>query len=125
MDLLKFGSDWLVDQLKAHVARQVVYQRGASEITVTATIGRTLLKLDDGYGGVRVEWTDRDFLIPAAELILAGVPVLPERGDQIREVDGAVVHLFEVMTPSGEPPWRWSDVYRKLFRIHTKRIGSS
>lgn len=122
-DLLKFGSDWLVDQLKAHVSRQVVYQRGTSEVMVTATIGRTLLRLDDGYGGVRVEWTDRDFLIPAAELLLTGVPVLPERGDRIREVDGT--HLFEVMTPSGEPPWRWSDVYRKLFRIHTKRIGST
>jgi hypothetical protein len=122
-DLLKSGSDWLADMLKEHASRPVVYRRGAVEITVQATIGRTLLKLDDGYGGVRMEWTDRDFLIHAADLVLGAVVVLPERGDVIRETQGDKTFVYEVMAPGKEPAWRWSDVYRKVLRIHTKQVG--
>jgi hypothetical protein len=121
-DLLRTGSDWLADMLKEHASRPVVYRRGAAEVTVQATVGRTLLQLDDGYGGVRMEWTDRDFLIHAADLVL-GAAVLPERGDTIRETVGTTTLVYEVMAPGKEPPWRWSDVYHKVLRIHTKRVG--
>jgi hypothetical protein len=123
-DILRTGSDWLADQLKAHVSRTVVYRRGTAEVAVQATVGRTLLKLDDGYGGVRVEWTDRDFLIHAADLVLGAAVVLPERGDTVREAVGTKTFVYEVMAPGKEPPWRWSDVYRKVLRIHTKQIGT-
>ncbi len=83
-DMLDSGLGWLAEKLKAHASRQVVYRRGADEVTVQAIIGRTLLKLDDGYGGVRMEWTDRDFFDAAEDLILAGQKTLPQRGDQIR-----------------------------------------
>jgi hypothetical protein len=123
-DLLQTGSDWLADQLKTHAARAVVYRRGVLQVSVQATVGRTLLKLDDGYGGVRMEWTDRDYLIQAADLVLSGTRVLPERGDLIRETVGTRTYVYEVMAPGKEPPWRWSDVYRKLLRIHTKQVGT-
>ena len=122
-DLLRTGTDWLAEMLKEHASRPVAYRRGADEVTVQATIGRTLLKLDDGYGGVRMEWTDRDFLIHAADLVLDGEPSLPERGDLIRETQGTRTFVYEVMAPGKEPPWRWSDVFRKVLRIHTKQIG--
>ncbi|MBX3399540.1 MAG: hypothetical protein KF873_12425 [Gemmataceae bacterium] len=122
-DLLRTGSDWLADMLKEHASRPVVYRRGANEAAVQATVGRTLLKLDDGYGGVRMEWTDRDFLIHAADLVLGAVVVLPERGDVIRETAGTQTFVYEVMAPGKEPAWRWSDVYRKVLRIHTKQVG--
>jgi len=123
-DLLQTGQEWLADQLKEHASRQVVYVRGAQQVAAQATIGRTLLKLDDGYGGVRMEWTDRDFLIQAADLLLGGSPVLPRRGDQIRETVGAQTFVFEVMAPGKEPPWRWSDPFRKMLRIHTKQVAT-
>jgi hypothetical protein len=123
-DLLQTGSDWLADRLKEHASRQVIYRRGGQQVAVQATIGRTLLKLDDGYGGVRMEWTDRDFLIHAADLVLGGSPTLPERGDLIRETQGAKTFIYEVMAPGKEPAWRWSDVFRKVLRIHTKQVGT-
>ena len=123
-DLLRAGSDWLAEMLKEHASRPVEYRRGTEEVTLQATIGRTLLKLDDGYGGVRMEWTDRDFLIHAAYLVLGGSPTLPERGDVIRETQGAKTFIYEVMAPGKEPPWRWSDVFRKVLRIHTKQVGT-
>ena len=48
-DVLQQGSDWLADQLKQHASRTVIYSRGADQVSVQATIGRTLLKLDDGF----------------------------------------------------------------------------
>jgi hypothetical protein len=64
------------------------------------------------------------FLIHAADLVLGGSPTLPERGDLIRETQGTKIFIYEVMAPGKEPPWRWSDVYRKLLRIHTKQVGT-
>lgn len=123
-DLLFDGLSWLGDQLKEHASQPVMYQRDGNDIAVQATIGRTLLQLDDGYGGVRMEWTDRDFLIVAADLILAGSPIVPKRGDRIRHTNGETVGVFEVMAPGKEPVWRPADPFGTMLRIHTKRIGT-
>jgi predicted MarR family transcription regulator len=56
--------------------------------------------------------------------VLGGSPTLPERGDLIRETQGAKTFIYEVMAPGKEPPWRWSDVFRKVLRIHTKQVGT-
>ncbi len=121
-DLLEAGMAWLASQLKAHVSRLVVYQRDDAQVAVQATVGRTLLKLDDGEGGVVLQWTDRDFLISAADLVLGGLPTLPQPADRIRETLGAVTRVYEVMAPGDEPPWRYSDPYGKVLRIHTKLV---
>ena len=89
-----------------HVAADVTYRRGTDEAVVRATIGRTLLKLDDGYNGVWMVWTDRDYLIRAADLVLGGSSVQPQRGDQIRETVGAQSLVYEVLAHGDEPPWR-------------------
>ncbi len=123
-DLLREGQAWLANQLHQHVAADVVYRRGAEEVAVRATIGRTLLKLDDGMGGVRMEWTDRDYLIRAADLALGGNQVQPQRGDQIRETVGAQTLVYEVLAPGNEPPWRWADPHRLMYRIHAKQIAT-
>ena len=121
--LLHWGQQWLNSQLKQHASRTVDYKRGASSITVQATIGRTLLKLDDGYGGIQMQWTDRDYLIAAADLVLDGLPTLPQRGDKIYETQNGLTYVYEVLAPGQEPVWKWSDLYRSLFRIHTKQTG--
>jgi hypothetical protein len=120
--LLQWGQQWLNSQLEKHASREVVYQRGAGSVTVRATIGRTLLRLDDGYGGVVMQWTDRDFLIPSSQLVIDGQSILPERGDQIHEIQDGLRHTFEVLAPGREPHWKWSDLYRSLLRIHTKQV---
>ena len=122
-DMLRAGQEWLANQLKTHASTTVLYLRGSDQANVTAIIGRTLMKLEDGYGGVHMQWTDRDFLISPNELVLAGSPVLPERGDTIRETLDGKVYIYEVNAPGSEPPWRWSDPHHKLLRIHTKQIG--
>jgi hypothetical protein len=118
VDLLRAGQQWLASKLKSHASSTVVYVRGANQVSVLAT-----MKLDDGYGGIRMQWTDRDFLIAPSDLIISGSAITPERGDTILETVGTKVYTYEVNAPGGEPAWRWSDPHRSLYRIHTKEIG--
>lgn len=121
-DMLASGMAWLSRGLPKS---PVVYQRGSSKTALCATFGRTLLHLDDGVGGVRMEWTDKDFLIPRASLTVAGSPALPERGDLIRVRSNGTLSVYEVLAPGGEPPWRWSDPYRTTIRVHTKLVSET
>lgn len=113
-DLLASGAAWLEQQRTKHLTSNVMYVRGDVQVAVPATIGRTKYEADDGHV-VRVEFTDRDFLILAADLVLAGQPTEPQRGDLIREGN----REFEVLD------WRYSDPYRVTWRITTTEVGTT
>ena len=122
-NLLDQGAAWLADQLKTHASTEVVYQRGANQVAVQATIGKTEFEVDDGAGIIqRVQ--SRDYLIQAADLQLGGLVTLPQAGDRIRERVGEKTFVYEVLAPGNEPPYRYSDPFRKLLRIHTKHVGT-
>lgn len=122
-DLIKDGLAWLTGQLRENVSQVVTYARGSDAVDVPATLGRKLLKLDDGMGGIRIEWTDMDFLIPAADLVMDGVPLVPQRGDRVFLIAAYDVQEFEVFPFGNEPAWRWSDPNQSMYRIHTKLIS--
>jgi len=122
-DLLKQASAWLDAMRKAHLARPVTYCRGEESVEVLATVGRTVFETTDAYGVVEHS-ESRDFLILAADLVLGGQAVLPERGDRIRETQDGKTFVYEVMAPGKEPEWRWSDGYRRTLRIHTKQVAT-
>ena len=122
-DLLDRGLAFLDDQRHKHMSRTVVYQRGAEAKEVLATVGRTEFEQADDAGLIhRVE--SRDFLVRAADLDLGAGPILPRAGDQVRETVGAQVFVYEVNAPGGQPPFRYSDPFRRVLRIHTKHIGT-
>ena len=125
-DLLDRGAAFLDSQRHQHLSRPVLYRRGTDEKEVQATIGKTEFEQVDDVGGAglihRVE--SRDFLVRTAELDLGAGPILPRAGDQVRETVGTSVFVYEVNAPGGQPPWRYSDPYRRVLRIHTKHIGT-
>ncbi|HQL54903.1 MAG TPA: hypothetical protein PLQ87_09365 [Phycisphaerae bacterium] len=121
-NLLEQGAAWLDQQRSRHLTRTVTYLRAGDSVDLLATIGSTTFEQADEYGVIhRTE--SRDYLITAADLVLAGKQDLPRAGDRIRETDDDQIFLYEVMAPGGEPPWRYSDAYRRSLRIHTKFIG--
>ena len=120
-DLLRTSSDWLEDQRTRHAASTVKYVRGSRSADLLATIGKTTFEVDDGCG-VLVRHESRDFLVLAAALVLGGVPTIPERGDRVEETQGQRVFVYEVTAPGKEPCWRYSDAFRKTFRIHTTHV---
>ncbi|MBW7905360.1 MAG: hypothetical protein LC135_05020 [Phycisphaerae bacterium] len=122
-DVLEKGLRWLDDQRHTHMTRTVVYQRGADAVEIAATIGRTEFEQVDEHGVVQ-RLQSRDFLVRASDLVLAGAPALPKAGDRIRETVIAQTFVYEVMAPGNEPPWRYSDPYRKALRIHTKHVAT-
>ena len=123
MNLLERASNWLEDRRTEHATSTVTYQRGNDTVVVSASIGRTLFEVDNGFG-VLERTESRDFLVLTDDLVLGGVGTLPERGDRVRETQGSVTFTYEVMAPGKEPPWRYSDAYRRTLRIHTKLTGT-
>ena len=105
------------------MTQAVVYWRGTDSVEVQATIGETTFEQADDFGIVE-KTQSRDFLIRTADLVLDGVPSLPQAGDQIKEPLGTTVYVYEVMAPGTEPDYRYSDPYRKALRIHTKHVAT-
>lgn len=122
-DMLEQGAAWLEGQRHKHMTRTLVYERGADSVELSARIGRTEFEQADDYGAVhKIE--SRDFLVRTVDLVLASAQTLPKAGDRIRETDGAQTFVYEVMAPGTEPPFRYSDPYRKTLRIHTKHVDT-
>ena len=126
MDMISQGLAWLDAQRVKFLSRMVVYQRGSESLELAATIGRTEFEQADEYGIVH-KTQSRDFLVSAADLVIAGATVLPKSGDRVRETTGGQTFVYEVLAQNqtGErPPWRYSDPQRRTLRIHTKLIAT-
>ena len=122
-DLLEQSSAWLEEQRVQHMSQSVTYHRSIDSVAVQATIGRTVFEVDDGTG-ILEKIESRDFLMLAADLVLASEVTLPQRGDRIKETAGDKVYVYEVLAPGKEPHYRFSDPYRKTLRIHTKLVDT-
>lgn len=122
-DLLEQGAAFLDDRRHAHLTRTVTYERGVDSVDLAATVGRTVFEQADESGFIR-KVESRDFLVRRADLVLGGNETLPKAGDRVREPDGSTVQVYEVMAPGGEPPFRYSDPYRKVLRIHAKLVAT-
>jgi hypothetical protein len=119
VDLLENASAWLAGRRTKFLSRPVTYCRGADSVAVQATVGKTVFEVDDG-SGVLETFESRDYLVAAANLVLGGAAVKPQRGDRI--TDGGKV--YEVMAPGKEDVFRFSDPYGVTLRIHTKQVDT-
>lgn len=116
----------LKSRLKVDAKVTITYTRGEEDIPITtAWFGRQLFRVMD-QGNARVEWSDRDFMIPVEDLVFNNVRVTPQRGDWIlvTTVDPTGEERYEVAAPEGEKPWRFCDPQNRLYRVHTKRMVS-
>ncbi len=127
-DMLKTGAQFLADSQKTYASRSVTYTQGAHSITVDATVGRTTFKFSDEQANLRIVFGDRDYLIPAAQLVVNGVQIEPARGDTITDTnDPTGTTTWLVAPPTGaskEPAWRWGDAHKIRLRIHCKQTST-
>jgi len=122
-NVLKTGSDWLVDELKEHASTEVTIRRlGFATDNVKAVIGATNFDREDSGGLIQTHQT-RDFFILAADYVLDGEAVRPERGDRIEETQDGTTYHYEVMDDLGVSHEGFADNFRKQLQIHTKRVG--
>lgn len=102
----------------------VMYSRGDDSAAITAVPARSRVSMTD-ESGLTVTGQERDFIILAADLVLDGEQVLPERGDRIEQtVDGETTYTYEVMPIAGQKHYQPCDDQGRLLRIHTKLVES-
>jgi hypothetical protein len=124
-DMLQTGIAWLGGALKANASQPVTYSRGAQSVDLMSSYGAKLLKIDDGMGGIRIEWTDQDFKFLGADFhFVYGDTIEPQRGDLVKATIDGQVETFEVLPFGTEPCWRWCDPYHVNIRVHTKHIDT-
>jgi len=101
----------------------IVYHRLDFFLPIDVWVGNTLFRSTD-QGATRLEWGDRDYLIPVVNLKIDGLLVEPQKDDWIEEEfpEPHGVQSFMIVAPDNEPVWRFSDNQRTLYRVHTKRI---
>jgi len=123
-DALQQAAAWLDGQRKAHASRTVTYRRDERSVAVAATMGRRTYEVPAAYGAsMRVE--AMDFIVTAADLVLAGVRTEPEAGDRICVTEGDRVQVYEVAAPASEMNHaEAADPYGIAWRIHTKYMGT-
>jgi hypothetical protein len=115
-DLMQSTREALTAIRRKVMGATVAYQRGPLELSVVATIGRSEFDLEDGEGVVqRVQV--KDFLIDAEDLTFGE----PMPGDIIAEGG----RQYRVAPFTGLPAWRFTDGYRRVYRIHTKETGEA
>lgn len=112
----------------------VVYFRGASSVTVDAVLEKatvappSLLSIEPGRLDAvqpNPKNIDHDFSILAADLVLSGSPITPQRGDLIKRTFGGSTKVYELMSPTGGGLiWEWQDGYDKRYLIHAKYVRS-
>lgn len=99
--------------LQGNAATSITYRRGgATPLSISATKGASQHQMDELTG--IISWFDQDWLIPA-DVLTIGEP-------RTRDVIVYGTEEYEVLPPTGEECWRWSDNHQTIYRIHTKRI---
>lgn len=121
-DLLRNASAWLEGMRRTHATSPVAYRRNGTVLAAAAqaTVGKTVAEVANADGSI-TQMTVRDYLIDAADLLLAGDPAEPAAGDQITDPAEANA-VYEVLAlPNGETHRR-SDPYGLTWRIHCKLV---
>ena len=121
VDLLEQGAAWLCDQRTEFASQSIVYGRAALAVVLDASLGVTNVEFEE-VAGVVEQFSSRDFIVKASDLVLGGAAVEPQRGDRIEITLSGVLCVFEVLAPTGMECWKWSDPYCKAMRIHTKQV---
>jgi hypothetical protein len=105
-NMLRDGANWLAQQMGEHASDPIVYSRASVSLTMRATLGQTQFV---------TRYESRDFIVDFACMGRLGEPL---DGDLIQLGD----QQFEVLSISGEQPYRFVDRHRVQIRIHTKEI---
>jgi hypothetical protein len=111
--------DTLIAKFQSSASVLITYSRGAMILAdVSATVGRT--PYDVMSGEIMTAYESRDYMILKADLISAGVQIVPASGDLITEADGRV---YEVSVPQGLYLYESIGPSGTVYKIHTKAVA--
>ena len=127
MSLSSRGAAALVRRAKVAEGVPVTYTPAATGVGVALTVvpGATHYVTATDNGVQRLEISERDYQIAAADLAAAGIAG-PALYDLITDTDPTTGGplAFSVQDPeNGEPAFRYASQSRALWRVHCKRVG--
>ena len=121
MNLLQSGANWLAGQAVASFSVAVTYVRGTVAVPLQAVAGAKLYRTTDRNGVTRTERVQRDWILEATDIASIG---LPQRGDQVRFVNGGNTEIYEVVSlDASETTYQNIDNLGVMLRVHTKYVG--
>lgn len=107
------------------VGSAVTYHSESGSVELTAALGWSPFEITDELGRVST-WRSRDFVLLAAELVIGGQTIEPQRGHYILLAAGSRVERYTVQHPDPkQPPWRYMDPTNTALRVHTARTAVS
>lgn len=109
-------------EARAEFGEAVTYSRGATSVSLVASIGATERDRNERDGLVTVD-RRQDFLLLASDLADAGLGV-PAPGDLIVADADAETVTWEVLPIGGEPCYRYRDAERSEIRVHTSLLDA-
>jgi len=105
--------------------REIRYSRGDDFVILNATVGATRIDYRD-ENGIRLKSEVRDYLIKPADLIIADNLTEPVEGDEIIDTnEDAATRTYTVMGIEAGEPWRWTDRYHIMYRVHTRQTDEA
>lgn len=116
MNCMSLANNYVAEMREKFCSVKVDYIPHNGDVSfkgISATLGRTLFKSNNGYG-VDVITHGKDFIIKAN-----AISVVPSLGDIIL-CNGK---RYEVLAPNDEPVWRYSGSNEESLRIHTKEVA--
>lgn len=120
---LQDGAAWLAGKIKDFAGVACVYYRGADSVSVTGTINDKLYETVDDQG-FTTQTKITDFTFTAADLVISGSTIKPQRGDKIEIAeDGSTVGYEVLPSSAAEREWERFDNFGTMILVHTKRIG--
>lgn len=107
--------------LKSAGGATITYRRGNDSIDITAVPVRVNHSDYSPDADLSLTSRDRDWIVLAEDLAIAGQLIDPQRGDEIDWIDSLdVTHTYEVLPRAGDRCFRHTDVTMLQFRIYTK-----
>jgi len=111
------------DTIQGVAGISVTYTREDRAVTLIACPGTTDYETE--VGDIIESVQSRDFIIKASDLKFGGTPVVPARGDTIRETISGISVTYAVAAPGGAKHFEFTDPYRRVIRVHTKQVTES
>lgn len=120
------GMARLLTHLETNAAVNIIYHKLTNgvdtAVPLVASVDTYLFKILE-KDNQRMEWSDRDYLIPVAKLSVGVTLFLPHKEHWIEELLPEGTVKYRLSAPENESVWRYNDVQHTQYRIHTKRAG--
>lgn len=120
MNLLNTAVRILNTSLQMLGGESVIYRRGNDSIDIIAVPVRTSHDDYSTEDDVSLTARERDWIVLTEELVLDGVMISPQRGDEIDFIDALErKHTFQVLPRAGDRCFRHTDPTLAQLRIYS------